>query len=286
MDLNIIGKLNILLSRGERILLTYSHKINEAQKRENRKNNFINLVGTQIPHGLKGMGKKILKGELSQKQHMKNIKKEAARAADNWLYSITDFLKNVSKETKNLNGKGNSSTLISKFNSAKSAVRFDIKIRRGMKSLEQLKNYQLIYNKDIKIQQKESPSKRAPNSKYYHFQREVKFLLKDHPSALNAFLGAVERLEKRGIDANRQALFSCRNSLEILVRSISNEHKWSEGIKKVIKSSTKIKTAKTTYGFLCGYGVHSKIEPTINDVKSGIEQTLSVIRFIISDNKG
>lgn len=113
--------------------------------------------------------------------------------------------------------------------------------------------------------------------------REAKNLLRGYHSVLESILGAIERLEHGGFDANRQCLASCRNALENLVKEISGENNWQKGLKKIVTSKTRRETIKVTHQFLSAYGAHGK-DTKHEDAKSGVYQTISAIRIILSFN--
>lgn len=257
--------------------------VNQASSRKNVGNVLTNLfAGEVLPHGIIGNGKTLARSALSN--HQITAQKEASEQADLWLAGITNYLREISILTSSVTTRGNSNTLIRKFNSAKNATASQTKIIRGLKAIQQLQTCGLAYNRDLNTILKEKKLQSANVSKHKEMVREVKDLMKNYPSELESFLGAVERIEKGGLDAERQCLSSCRNTLENLIKDLSGKTDWKAGLKILVPSETRQETLKSTHRFLSAYGAHGK-NTTLDDAKSGLEQTMAAIRIILSQNK-
>jgi len=215
---------------------------------------------------------------------VERVKIDAAYAADRWLDNNTNYLSQVSRLTSSITEKGNSATLIMKFNSARKAVKAETKISRGLKAIYELQSYDLVYNRDLKRIIEETRLNSANASQYKSMVSDAKTLLKDYPNVLESLLGAIERIEKGGFDANTQCLSSCRNALVNLIKEISRKNDWKEGLKILVPSKTRKKTIKSTHIFLSAYGAHGK-DTKLEDAKSGLEQTMAAIRIILSQNR-
>jgi len=233
------------------------------------------IVGELFPYGIKEIGNKMAKNVLAYQS--KAAKTDVSFAADRWLNSITTFLNHISIVTFNVTEKGNSKNIIRKFNHAKKGVKAETKINRGLKALNELLTYDLVYNHDLKniIGERKLRSIQV---------KELKKLLNNHPSVLESVLGAIERIEKGGFDANRQCLSSCRNAIENLVKEISGENDWRKGLKIIVQSKTRQNTVKNTHRFLSAYGVHGR-EVNKEDAKSGLDQTMATIRIVLSQTR-
>lgn len=277
---DIIQKLTCFEEEGKMVLSNYQQKIKKTEGTPIRKAVTNYAVKQFTPHGFKSTAKELM-GDIKKNQ-IKQTKDEAAQSADVWLNSVARFLKTVSQVTSTLTTKGNSQTLIKKLNHARRAVNFDTKIRRGLDPLAELKNLELIYNLEIK---ELLGSKGKQLKKHNHLAKNAKELLSDFPDERQSLLGAIERLEKGGIDAYRQCMSSCRNTIENLVKKLTNENKWRKGLEELVKSDTKRQTIKKTFNFLSAYGSHGEKDPGEETAKSGVEQTFSAIRLIMEARK-
>jgi len=279
MNSNIIFELNRFEKEGQLLLLNIQTQISHATNQKDFGDTATDILGSKVlPRGWISPGKKLARKSLSQKKQ--SVEVNCARQADQWLNEITTSLSSISRKNSSLTMKGNSQTLVKKFNYAKKGAQAKTKINRGLKALDELKQLDLIYNKDIGNLLQEKKLKNTPSDQYNQYAIDAKILLRDYPSELEAFLGAIERLEQGGLDANRQCLSSCRNCIESLVKRIAQ--RWPDGLISIIPSNTKRKIVKQTYQFLSAFGVHGSETPTDNDAKSGLEQTLSSIRLILS----
>ena len=283
MNPEIMERLRTFEREGVFLQQQLAISVNQASSRKNVGNVLTNLyAGEVLPYGIIGNGKTLARSALSN--HQRTAQKEASERADMWLTGITNYLREISVLTSSVTIRGNSNTLIRKFNSAKNATASQTKIIRGLKAIKQLQTYGLVYNRDLNTILKEEKMQSANVSKHKEMVREAKDLMKNYPSEIESFLGAVERIEKGGIDAERQCLSSCRNTLENLIKEISGKTDWKEGLKAIVSSQTRQDTVKSTHRFLSAYGAHGK-DTTFDDAKSGLEQTMGVIRIILSHNK-
>lgn len=283
MNPEILGRLRAFEGEGINLQQQLAVSVNQASSRKNVGNVLTNLfAGEVLPYGTIGVGKEFARGALSN--HQRTAQKQASERADPWLESITNYLMEVSMLTSSVTARGNSSTLIRKLNSAKNATNFQTRISRGLRAIKQLQTCELVYNRDLNDILKEKKLQSTVASKYKEMVRGAKYLIKKYPSELESFLGAVERVEKGGLDAERQCLSSCRNTLENLIKDISGKTDWKAGLKILVPSETRQETLKSTHRFLSAYGAHGK-NTTLDDAKSGLEQTMAAVRIILSQNK-
>jgi len=267
---------------GCHLLSNIQYKLSQSSNQKDFGEAATDILGRKVlPHGWVGLGKKLAKKKLSGRK--RSIEIDCANQADQWLDPITMSLKRISKLTSSITLKGNSSILIRKLNHAKSGIQAGTKIKRGLKALEEINQMDLIYNYEIRDMLQVKKLNNISSSRYNQYSNDAKLLLKNYPSELEAFLGAIERLEHGGLDAYRQCLSSCRNSIESLVKKIAQ--RWPDGLNSIIRSDTKRKIIKNTYQYLSAYGVHGTKTPTEDDAKSGLEQTISSLRQIISNAK-
>ena len=279
MNTEILQRLSNFERRGREFKERIAQSLTQASVSDLAKDMLIDAF---LPYGSKGMGRQVAKVvSPSSKSRMRT---GLAIDADNWLNEITYYLNRVSKLSPTLTEKGNSEILVRKFIHAKTAKKAETKIDRGIKVLQQLQTYDLVYNSEIKRFLDEKKLQATVTSEYRDMANEVKRLLKDHSSMLKSILGAIERIETGGIDSDRQALSSCRNAVENLIKEVSGENDWKAGLKIVVPSETRQKTIKQTHRFLSAYGAHGK-DTTPDDAKSGLEQTMSAIRIILSGMK-
>ncbi len=283
MNPEIIERLRVFEREGVFLQQQLAASVNQASSRKNVGNLLTNLfAGEVLPYGIIGNGKTFARSALSN--HQRTAQKEAADRTDLWLDGITNYLGEISILTSSITARGNSSTLLRKLNSAKNAINAQTKIVRGLKAIKQLHTCELVYNRDLNAILKEKKLQSAVASNYKEMVRGAKDLMKNYPSELESFLGAVERIEKGGLDADRQCLSSCRNTLENLIKDVSGKTDWKAGLKILVPSETRQDTIKSTHRFLSAYGAHGKTT-SLDDAKSGLEQTMVAIRIILSQNK-
>lgn len=98
-----------------------------------------------------------------------------------------------------------------------------------------------------------------------------------------ALKGAYERYSKGGINANRQALSSCRNAYENFFKKITGDQNWKANLDKHIQSTTLVKFIKDTYSYLSGSGDHSPTERTREDTFLGIRLTEDIIIRVLME---
>ena len=118
------------------------------------------------------------------------------------------------------------------------------------------------------------------------FGHDLWEMLDTYPEEKQALMGAVFIYQSDSPDANRQALSSCRNALEMLIKKVSGSNNWNDGLASIIPSSQKRKTIKATFQFLSAYGVHSPSYPSDSDTEMGIEMTTTAIKWILVSSLG
>jgi len=201
-----------------------------------------------------------------------------------WFEQITNYIRTISIVKRTLTRQGNSEQLLKRFNRPRSLKSLDKKIKYTIIALESIKEMKLIYNRDIPgvITKRKKP--RAPKkiSKYHSQSRQTLSQLNGYPEVKEALKGAIDRLEKKGPDYSRQCLGSCRNALESLVKQISGEMEWQNGLPKIVIDRTNRDVVKRTYSYLCKYGTHSQRITSQNKTEIGFALTLTAIAIILN----
>ena len=276
-------KLEELERQGQDVLSRYNASLTEldkVQKNRGLARSALNLPILKPTH--RRAGKLLL--NFTEEPHRKaNISEDFVNQTDTWLNSIINNLKEISQVTGSLSNRGNSPTIVRMFNQARNGVKPDTKLRRGLGVIGRLKTYNLIFNRDIPGYLNEKKASDVVDR--HSWAKNVNKLLKDYPTERIALLGAIESFEAKGIDANRQCLSSCRNCIESLVKRLSSNYKWSDGLTLIVRIGQKRKIIKDTYAFLSNHGTHGTQIPTDADTRAGIDQTLAAVRLILSDTK-
>ena len=283
MDSAIFQRLEDFERQGQALLFQYSTRLTEHSQRGRGKKNMGRIVDLTLSKRSQKKAGKFLVDVFMDPGSKSTIITEFSNTTDLWLTSITVFLKDVSKVTGSLSKRGNSSTLIRTFNQAKDAVKPDTKLRKGLAAIDRLKANDLIFNRDIPEYLREQ--KVTEVTERHTWTRDFTKLLQDHNPERIALLGAIESFEARGMDANRQCLSSCRNCIETLVKKLSGNNNWSEGLTPIVASEQKRKIIRTTYAYLSNHGIHGDQIPSDADTRAGIEQTLAAVRLILTSTK-
>ncbi len=116
-------------------------------------------------------------------------------------------------------------------------------------------------------------------------REELRQQLVGHPKVTNMIEGAIDAYSSKGADANRQSLASCRSALELLVKEVTGESQWREGLAHLVEGSRK-KLISSTYGFLSGYGSHPGGNPIRKDVAYGIRMTIACCIWLLEHRQG
>ncbi len=192
-----------------------------------------------------------------------------------WSTQVIQFLGTISTIKMKLPKKGNSPSIVSSFTNTMNYVRTTTKLKHGIAFLESLRHKNLIYNDEINdyLKQKkeqERAKKRAEMivesaPKPISLAHDLWEMLDMYPDEKRALEGAVFIYRSESPDANRQALSSCRNALEMLIKKVSGENNWNDGLLNISNSSQKRKTIKTTFQYLSAYGVHGPSQPSDGD---------------------
>lgn len=208
-----------------------------------------------------------------------------------WSSQVNDFLSTLSIINSRLSKKGNSQVIVSSFSNTMKYVKTATKLKHGIAFLESLRHKEVIYNEDINEylknkREQEKVKKQAEMimesaPKPMSIGNDLWEMLDEFPDEKQALMGAVFIYQSDSPDANRQALSSCRNALEMLIKKVSGNNNWNDGLVSIIPSSRKRKTIRATFQYLSAYGVHSPTYPPDSDTEMGIEMTTTAIKWIL-----
>ncbi len=249
---------------------------------------FVDLSGRK--RTAKTLGKWWLASSFEQRENMLNGNYEV------WCSDCFNTLKQVSIRRKRMTSRGNSDTLISHFSKTKQYVKIETRLRHGIAYLESLSHESLILNEDLKAYlralEKQKRTRRESlisakaleeveiHPKFGKIDGIWKFLAV-YPNEKEALQGAISTYENGGLDANRQALASCRNALEKLVCNLSKEKYWRNGLPKLVTSKSKRKIIRDNYQYLSEFGSHGPAPPSDVDTEWGIGMTIASIKLLL-----
>lgn len=217
--------------------------------------------------------------------------KELEREYDNWVLEVKENLGKISEIKQGLTNAGNSANLAKRFRKSQEYVKPTTQLAHGVMFLEDLSERRVVWNEDIpevlpkparrkkKVERETKPEKLISPA---GVDNELLIsLLSGHPSELEAIRGAIAAYSAGTPDSGRQALNSCRNAIENLVKRLSGEANWALGLRKIIPSETRRKTIRQVYSFLSAYGTHGMANPSKTDVELGIRMTVAAIQSIL-----
>lgn len=261
------------------------------------------LVQTFVPHGAKGLVRKIGKSIRSSSKYQ--INSSWREFGDQFLSKCESSVKEVSINVRTLPPRGNSSKLSIKFNRVrriKSAVSFFDTLIAILKDIQ---NHDLIWNNDIPAElasrkaireqeKKEKAILRATSPGLVRLAQTIELYnrlsiaekLKNYPNVQESVLGALDRLQKGGADAERQCIVSCRAAIEGLCIQIGKSNDWKMALNKIFPSETDRKSIKSIWKYLSGKGAHGGHVPTKNDAEYALKITIATLEQIINQNSG
>jgi hypothetical protein len=220
---------------------------------------------------------------------------------EGWYEECRNTIGNVSVSRKGLTARGNSRILQSRFSRTRRFARIETRLRHGLAFLEGLLEQDLIRNEDVseylnalrrQARARENALssvkalKRAETILQFPGAKNIEGMLRSYPEEGEAIRGAISTYENKGPDANRQALASCRNALENLIRKLSKEGDWKKGLSRLTRSDTKRRYIKDTYRYLSAYGSHGPRPPTDVDTELGIEMTIAAMKWLLMQRLG
>ena len=233
-------------------------------------------------------GKKRLAGRLGRTLGHSSVDKtigEFERMADSWIAESKGILGKISVQRRGIPSEPNSSDLVRSFSSQMRFARRETRLSHGIAYLEELASSNILFNKNLEemrktvaIVEKSSPSLPAEVETGLSKVRDLVSAF--HPEA-EAISGAIASYKAKGPDWGRQTLDSLRNALECLVRRLSGESEWSEGLEKVVPSEVSRKSIRATYNLLSARGVHADEIPTEEEINFCIGLAQHAVKYII-----
>ena len=219
---------------------------------------------------------------------------------EQWYNETISKLGTISVARKNITWRGNSAALVTRLAKARTYKRLDTQIGKAVGVLGAVAEDELVFNEDIhdlinrRRQEFQQARKRAEEERLLDlsdvapgidvvklFNREqLRGQFSNHIEVGRMIEGALDAYAWHGVDANRQALSSCRSALELLVKEVTGESEWRLGLVKIAER-TRRKLVSDTYGFLSGYGSHPGGAPTKRDVAYGIRMSLASCLWLV-----
>ena len=233
------------------------------------------------------LGRVYVQSQVAQQEQ------ELLQVLDEWAKSVRTALGRISVVKKSLGRDGNSSQLLGRFARTQRYVRPETNLSNGIALLEELAESHVVLNENLseilKAPEEYSAAEPPPLPAQDVLETleipRLANLLREHPAELEALQGALTVQGTGTPDAGRQALGSCRNALENLVRRLSGEQEWSRGLEKLISAKTRRKTIRQVYSYLSAYGTHGVAVPRSDDVEFGIRLTLSAVKAIVDNSR-
>ena len=208
-----------------------------------------------------------------------------------WTQAVRQTLGLITVVTKKVPREPQSEMLLRRFTASQSAVRLSSRLARGVALLESLAEGRVVHNANLealRVSQHPPPPRRAPDQHrsggllLQAEGAEVRGLLVGFPEEEKCIEGALAAFHARTPDNGRQAMNSCRACVENLVKRLSGEGQWSEGLTKILPSDTRRQPVRHAYSFLSAYGTHGLAEPSVEDVEMGLRLTFVAVRSILS----
>jgi hypothetical protein len=153
--------------------------------------------------------------------------------------------------------KPNSTALLNRSSTSQRYARLDTRLEHGVRLLEKVAEERLLRNEDLPALKPE-PAKTAPPPSTVEGAllnpiliegTQVLQLLEPFPSERQAIEGALSVYNEQTADYGRQALNSCRNTIENLTKLVSGEGDWNAGLTKIISSEAGRKIVRGAHVF-------------------------------------
>lgn len=174
MNIPIRNQLESHISQLKQILSNLNaYKKNYTSLQKSQTDTTVDLIGMAVgeifgSRKVVSIGKKLLKAKIKSEknQQLEQIQSYQISNFENILYQVRNFLETISIEKKNLSNFGNSNLLLKKLASIESYSKFETKVKRMITILSQIKEEQLIYNKDIEQLKKQKKEKKKLTQPY------------------------------------------------------------------------------------------------------------------------
>jgi hypothetical protein len=256
------------------------------------------LVQTFVPHGAKGLVRKIGKSIRNSSKYQVNS--SWREFGEQFLGKCVSSVKDVSIKVHSLPPRGNSSKLSIKFNRVrriKSSVSFFDTL---IAILRDIQNHDLIWNKDIPAElalhraireqeKKEKAILRATSPGLVRLAQTIELYnrlsiaekLKDYPDVKESILGALDRLRDGGPDSQRQSIVSCRAAIEALCIQVGKNEDWKKALSNIFSSVTDRKSVKGIWNYLSSKGAHGGHSPLKEEAEYALKITIATLEQII-----
>jgi hypothetical protein len=255
------------------------------------------LATTVIPHGLKGLSRNA--GKTVARTSKANAKAQWLRAGRNLLSQSETVLRDISVNSRSLTPPGNSSKLVLKLNRVRRVTDPVTFLSTLAVVLDEVSRYDLLWNRDIpqelarraEMAEQERSARaalraaspevvRLSESVDVYNRLQIADSLQDHPAVAESVLGATNTLLRQGPDANRQAIASCRASIERLAIELGGAGDWKESLRKVATSETDQRTVIGAWSYLSGKGAHGGHDPTRDEAEYGLRITIAALTYL------
>ena len=247
-----------------------------------------------LPGLMQAMGGVLFDSQLEQR-------KGALEASyDAWFREVTGTLARISIARPKLPITGESFKLLKRLDSAGSAAKLDVRIRRVLALLGSLAQTELLWNEEIprylsRIAAREDEHRRAIlEAKLLDMSRPapgfqpmmlvnreaIRARLRKHPDVLETIEAVFNAALRDGPDDKRSALASCRVALESLGRKVTAQSDWRETVRKIADDDVQASFRKT-YSLLSAKGSHGMKKPSAADVQLGVHLTLGCVFWLL-----
>jgi len=255
------------------------------------------LATEVVPYGLKGLARSA--GRAVARSSKANAKGQWIDTGRGLLTQAETLLREVSVNSPRLVPKGNSSRLLLKLNRVRRLTNPVSFFNTLAIVLEEISNYDLLWNRDIgselarrteQVSQERSAraALRASSPEVVRLSKTIDLYnrlqiadaLREHPAVSTSVLGALDVLSRQGPDANRQAITSCRASIERLAIELGGVGDWKAALGKVVPSDTDRRAVIGSWNYLSGKGAHGGHEPTRDEAEFALRITISTLTYL------
>ena len=255
------------------------------------------LATAAVPYGLKGLSRTA--GRTVARASKSNVSAQWLHTGRDLLAQSESLLRAISVSSRNLTPRGNSSKLLLKLNRVRRMTNPVTLLNTLSTVLEEASQYDLIWNRDIptelarrgELAEQERSARAALRasspevvrlSKTVHiFNRlQVADCLRDHPAVSESVSGAIDALARNGPDSNRQAIASCRASIERLAIELGGPGDWKQALKRAATSEPDQRVIIGAWNYLSGKGAHGGHDPSSNEAEYGLRITIAALAYL------
>jgi len=261
------------------------------------------LATEVVPYGLKGLARTA--GRAVARSSRATTKGQWLETGRGLLSQVESLLREVSVNSPKLTTRGNSARLLLKLNRVRRMTNPVSFFSTLAIVLEETSKYDLLWNRDIgaelarradQVSQERSAraALRASSPEVVRLSRTVDLYnrlqiadsLRDHSAVSASVLGAMDVLTRQGPDANRQAIASCRASIERLAIELGGVGDWKTALGRVLPSETDRRAVIGAWNYLSGKGAHGGHEPTRDEAEFALRITISTLTYLTESKQG